>query len=236
VTEICKIPDHIAFILDGNRRWAKKRSLPIALGHKKGAETLMDVVKGASELGLKYMTIYAFSTENWKRSEEEVSALMGLLRQYLDEGLAKIAENNVKIIFIGERDMLAEDIRAKMQKIEKESSKNNKLTLCVALSYGSRQEIVSAVKKVAGLIKNSDIEIKDIDADLFSDMLYTSGIPDPDLLIRTSGEQRISNYLLWQLAYTEFYFTDTLWPDFNIEELKKIIENFNSRERRYGKN
>ena len=236
MTDNCKMPEHIAFILDGNRRWAKKHGLPVAGGHKKGAETLMEVVKGAAELGLKYMTIYAFSTENWNRSENEVSALMGLLRQYLDEGLAKIADNNVKIIFIGEREMLEEDIRAKMQKIERESLKNSGLTLCVALSYGSRQEIVSAVKKIAGLIKNGDISIKDIDMDLFSDMLYTSKLPDPDLLIRTSGEQRISNYLLWQLAYTEFYFTDTLWPDFDLEELKQIIENFNLRERRYGKN
>jgi len=231
-----KIPTHIAFILDGNRRWAKKHSLPVVAGHKKGAETLMNITKGASELGLKYMTVYAFSTENWKRSEEEVSDLMGLLRQYLDEGLAKIAENNIKIVFIGEKDMLADDIRSKMQKLERESAKNSGLTLCVALSYGSRQEIVAAVKKIAALIKNGDISIKDIDTDLFSDMLYTSGVPDPDLLIRTSGEQRISNYLLWQSAYTEFYFSDILWPDFSMEELKKIIKNFSLRERRYGKN
>lgn len=236
MTENCKMPEHIAFILDGNRRWAKKRSLPIAMGHKKGAETLMDIAKGVSKLGLKYMTIYAFSTENWNRSKEEVESLMELLRQYLDEGLAKIAENNVKIIFIGERDMLADDIKAKMQKIENESRKNNGLTLCVALSYGSRQEIVSATKKIAALVKNGDILLKDIDTELFSDMLYTSALPDPDLLIRTSGEMRLSNYLLWQLAYTEFYFTDTLWPDFSIDELKKIIEDFNLRERRYGKN
>lgn len=236
MTDNCKIPNHIAFILDGNRRWAKKHSLPVVMGHKKGAETLIEVAKGAAELGLEYMTIYAFSTENWNRNNEEVAGLMDLLRQYLDDGLAKVAENNVKIIFIGEKEMLAEDIRAKMHKIEHESAKNNGLTLCVALSYGSRQEIIAATKKIAGLVKNGDISLKDIDTDLFSDMLYTSGLPDPDLLIRTSGEQRVSNYLLWQLAYTEFYFTDTLWPDFDLKELKEIIENFNSRERRYGKN
>ena len=236
MTDNCKIPEHIAFILDGNRRWAKKRSLPVVMGHKKGAETLIEITRGAAELGLKYMTIYAFSTENWNRSEEEVKGLMELLRQYLDDGLSKVAENNIKIVFIGEKNMLAEDIRAKMQKIERKSARNSGLMLCVALSYGSRQEIVAAAKKIAGLVKNGDISLKDIDTDLFSDMLYTSNMPDPDLLIRTSGEQRISNYLLWQLAYTEFYFTDTLWPDFSLKELKEIIENFNSRERRYGKN
>ena len=235
MTDNCKIPKHIAFILDGNRRWAKQHSLPVVMGHKKGAETLIEVAKGAAELGLEYMTIYAFSTENWNRSKEEVSGLMDLLRQYLDDGLAKVAENNVKIIFIGEKEMLAEDIRTKMHKIEHESAKNNGLTLCVALSYGSRQEIVAATKKIAGLVKNGDISLKDIDSDLFSDMLYTSGLPDPDLLIRTSGEQRVSNYLLWQAAYSEIYVTDTFWPDFNEDAMANAIIDFNNRQRRFGK-
>ena len=236
MTDKNKIPAHIAIIMDGNGRWAQKRGLPRNLGHKQGAETLVEIAKGAKKLGIKYLTVYAFSTENWKRSEEEVNGLMDLLRQYLDKGLKEISENNVRILFIGERDMLAPDIIAKMQKIEHSSEKNDGLTMCIALSYGSRQEIVAATKKIASLIKNGDISVKDIDVDLFSDMLYTATLPDPDLLIRTSGELRISNYLLWQLAYTEFYFSDTLWPDFSVKELEKIIKNYNTRERRYGKN
>ena len=160
---------------------------------------------------------------------------MSILREYLDEGLKKISDNNVKVIFIGEKEMLADDILKKMSKIERESAKNDGMILCVALSYGSRQEIVAAGKKIATLVKNGDISIKDIDVQLFSDMLYTSGLPDPDILIRTSGEKRISNYLLWQVAYAEFFFTDTLWPDFSEKELKKIISEFGLRERRYGK-
>ena len=227
--------EHIAIIMDGNGRWAQKRGLPRSAGHKKGAETLQEVVRAAGELGIKYLTLYAFSTENWQRDTEEVEGLMNLLRQYLKSELKEIQEKGVRIVFIGERQMLAADIVSQMSKIEHETAKNDKMTLCIALSYGSRQEIVSASQKLASLAQKGDIKIQDIDIKMFSDMLYTKDIPDPDLVIRTSGEQRISNYLLWQIAYSELFFTPTLWPDFNKQELEKIIEDFNHRERRYGK-
>ena len=231
--DICK---HIAIIMDGNRRWAQKRGLPKNMGHKKGAENVVKITRAMKESGVKYLTLYAFSTENWQRSEDEVKALMQLLREYLDKEFQEIMDNNVRIIFIGEREMLSPDIREKMEKIEHDSAQNTALTLCIALSYGSRQEILSATKKAAQLVLDKKISIEDITADKFSSLLYTAGIPDPDILIRTSGEQRISNYLLWQLAYTELFFTDTLWPDFGKEELLTIIDKFTHRERRYGKN
>lgn len=226
---------HIAFIMDGNRRWAKVRGLPIIAGHEKGAKTLTEVAKAAKDLGIKYITVYAFSTENWKREKSEVEGLMNLLRKYLKESFKELEENNARIMFIGERDMLASDIVADMEKIENRTAKNDGITLCVALSYGGRQEIVAATRKIAELAQNGGLNIKDIDEKKFSDMLYTKDLPDPDLLIRTSGEERISNFLLWQLSYSEFYFSDTLWPDFSKEELVKIIDEYKNRERRYGK-
>ena len=226
---------HLAIIMDGNGRWATKRGLPRSMGHRKGAEVVKEITRAAGELGIKYLTLYAFSTENWNRSEDEVKTLMGLLRDYLHSDLKEIQENNVRIRFIGERDMLDADISKKMAEIEAETLRNEGMTLCIALSYGSRQEIVSAVKKTAALVKEGDISLNDVDVKLFSDMLYTKDMPDPDLVIRTSGEQRISNYLLWQIAYAEFFFTDVLWPDFNKKLLEDIIKNFNMRERRYGK-
>lgn len=226
---------HIAIIMDGNGRWAKKRNLSRSAGHKKGAETLQEIVKGASEMGIKYMTVYAFSTENWKREKEEVDYLMNLLRQYLKHELKEIQEQGGRILFIGEKNMLDKDIVAQMENIEKQTALNNKFTFIVALSYGSRAEIISGVKKISSLVAKGDLTIDDIDENCFSSMLYTHGIPDPDLVIRTSGEQRISNYLLWQIAYSELFFTKTLWPDFTVAELKEIVNDFNSRERRYGK-
>lgn len=227
---------HIAIIMDGNGRWAKKRGMPRSYGHKKGAENVINITRAMKESGVKYLTLYAFSTENWQRSEDEVAALMQLLRDYLDKEFKEIMDNNVRILFIGERNMLSEDIQQKISYIEKESSHNTGLTLCVALSYGSRQEILSVTKEIASLVKAGKCDIDDISQDMFSSLLYTRNIPDPDILIRTSGEQRLSNYLLWQLAYTEMFFTDTLWPDFSKEELDDIIKRFNNRERRYGKN
>ena len=224
---------HIAIIMDGNGRWATKRGLPRSMGHKKGAETVKEITRAAGELGVKYLTLYAFSTENWQRSPDEVETLMGLLRQYLKSDLQELQKNNVRIRFIGERDMLAPDITAAMAKLEADTAGNDGLTLCVALSYGSRQEIVSAVKKAAALVKKADLQAEDIDAKKFSEMLYTQAMPDPDLVIRTSGEQRVSNYLLWQIAYSELFFTKTLWPDFNKDELTAIINDFKTRERRY---
>ena len=227
--------EHLAIIMDGNGRWAARRGLPRSMGHRKGAEVVKEITRAAGELGIKYLTLYAFSTENWNRSEDEVKTLMGLLRDYLQSDLKEVQENNVRIRFIGEREMLDADIVRKMAEIEADTLRNTGMTLCIALSYGSRQEIVNAVKKTAALVKEGDISLNDVDVKLFSDMLYTKDMPDPDLVIRTSGEQRISNYLLWQIAYAEFYFTDVLWPDFNKKLLEDIIKNFNMRERRYGK-
>lgn len=227
---------HIAIIMDGNGRWAKKRAMPRTYGHKKGAENVIQITRAMKDTGIRYLTLYAFSTENWQRSKDEVDALMQLLNDYLDKELKEIMENNVRIIFIGERYMLSDDIQRKMTNIERESAQNTALTLCIALSYGSQQEIIAAVKTTAQQFKDEKISLEDITPDFFSKQLYTKDIPNPDILIRTSGEQRISNYLLWQLAYAEFFFTNTLWPDFGKEELLDIIKNFNNRERRYGKN
>ena len=227
--------EHLAIIMDGIGRWAARRGLPRSMGHRKGAEVVKEITRAAGELGIKYLTLYAFSTENWNRSEDEVKTLMGLLRDYLQSDLKEVQQNNVRIRFIGEREMLDADIVRKMAEIEADTLRNTGMTLCIALSYGSRQEIVNAVKKTAALVKEGDISLNDVDVKLFSDMLYTKDMPDPDLVIRTSGEQRISNYLLWQIAYAEFFFTDVLWPDFNKKLLEDIIKNFNMRERRYGK-
>ena len=224
--------EHLAIIMDGNGRWAARRGLPRSMGHRKGAEVVKEITRAAGELGIKYLTLYAFSTENWNRSEDEVKTLMGLLRDYLQSDLKEVQENNVRIRFIGEREMLDADIVRKMAEIEADTLRNTGMTLCIALSYGSRQEIVNAVKKTAALVKEGDISLNDVDVKLFSDMLYTKDMPDPDLVIRTSGEQRISNYLLWQIAYAEFFFTDVLWPDFNKKLLEDIIKNFNMRESR----
>ena len=221
--------------MDGNRRWAKKRGLPRSAGHKEGAQTLQKIVKAVSDMGIKYFTVYAFSTENWHRDSDEVSYLMNLLREYLNNDIKEIQKQGGRIRFIGERDMLDADIVEKISEIEKQTSLNDKFTFCVALSYGSRAEIISAAQKAAKAVAQGYMKAEDIDENSFSKFLYTSDIPDPDILIRTSGEQRISNYLLWQIAYSELFFTPTLWPDFSEAELKEIISDFNSRERRYGK-
>ena len=227
---------HVAIIMDGNGRWAKKRGMPRTYGHKKGAENVVKITRSMKESGVKFLTLYAFSTENWQRSKDEVDALMQLLNEYLDKELKEIMENNVRIRFIGERYMLSPSIQEKMLHLEKESAENTDLTLCIALSYGSRQEILAATQKIAQKVACGKMDVSQITQEVFSNELYTRDIPDPDILIRTSGEQRISNYLLWQLAYTELFFTDTLWPDFDKNELCDIIQSFNKRERRYGKN
>lgn len=229
------VPAHLAIIMDGNGRWAQKRGLSRAMGHKKGAETVKEITRACGELGIKYLTLYAFSTENWQRPPEEVDTLMGLLRDYLKSDLKEIQENGVRIRFIGERYMLDSDIAGQMEKLEQETAANNKMTLCIALSYGSRQEIIAAARKIAAMAKAGQISPEDIDIKMFSDMLYTRDIPDPDLVLRTSGEQRVSNYLLWQLAYAELFFTPTLWPDFTKAELEAVLTDYSNRERRYGK-
>lgn len=226
---------HVAIIMDGNRRWAKAHNKPIEFGHKKGAENLEPIIEALAEEGVEFATLYAFSTENWGREKKEVAGLMNLLRSYLKQDVKKLADKGVKIVFIGERNMLDEDIVKEMKAIEKNTADNKKITVCIALSYGSRHEMVNAVKKIASLVKKEDVLVDDIDFKMFSEMLYTKDIPDPDILIRTSGEKRISNYLLWQLAYAELFFTDTLWPDFAKEELLRILNLFKLRERRYGK-
>lgn len=228
------IPNHVAVIMDGNGRWAKAKGLPRKMGHVQGGKTVEEMLYAADELGIKYFTVYAFSTENWKRSEDEVSALMNLLRSYLTSGFKKAANNNVRIRIIGDKTGLAPDIQEIIADLEASSAANTGLQFQIAINYGSRDEILRMMRRAANDVKNGVIGPEDIDEAYISAHLDTADIPDPDLLIRTSGEQRLSNFLLWQLAYTEFYFSDKHWPDFDKEELEKAIEAFNKRDRRFG--
>jgi len=229
-----RIPTHIAMIMDGNGRWAEKRNLPRSAGHKKGADAVKKAVEAAIELGISYLTLYAFSTENWKRPKDEVQLLMNLLREYLKNDVEEYASKGVCVKFIGERYMLADDIIDMIEKTEEKTKDNKNLTVCIALSYGSRKEIEHSVKEIAKMVKSGDINVDDIDENLISNNLYTAGVPDPDLVIRTSGERRVSNYLLWQLAYAEFAFIDEYWPEFDKKLFIKILEDYNNRERRFG--
>jgi undecaprenyl diphosphate synthase len=229
-----KIPNHVAIILDGNGRWAKKRLMPRNYGHAQGSKTVEKICEEAHRMGIKYLTVYAFSTENWNRPEDEVEALMKLLRSYMKDCIKTSNKNNMRVRVIGDIRKLPNDLQASILELEKTSEKNTGLNFQVALNYGGRDEIIRAIKKLYHDINNEKISLDNIDSKLISEYLDTKEIPDPDLLIRTSGEQRISNFLLWQLAYTEFYFTDVLWPDFDKKELIKAIEYYNSRERRYG--
>ncbi len=229
-----KIPEHVAIIMDGNGRWAKKRNLPRNMGHKQGGKTVEAICEDAYKLGIKYVTLYAFSTENWSRPEEEVSALMNLLRNYMKDCLKNAEKNNMRVKVIGDLSALDEDLQQSIRVLEKESEKYTGLRFQIALNYGGRDEILRAVQKISEDTKKGVLGTEKLSADTFASYLDTAGIPDPDLLIRTSGEQRLSNYLLWQLAYTEFYFTDVLWPDFTKEDLIDAIAYFNTRERRYG--
>jgi len=228
------IPQHVAIILDGNGRWAKKRMMPRNYGHAKGAKTVEQICEDAYKMGIKYLTVYAFSTENWKRPQEEVDALMKLLRDYLSECIEKANKNDMVIRVIGDKTGLSDDIREKIDELWEASKNNTGLNFTIAINYGSRDEIKRAVKCIAQDTKENKITVDDIDESLISQYLDTKGIPDPDLLIRTSGEQRLSNYLLWQLAYTEFYFTDVLWPDFTKKDLEQAVEQYNKRERKFG--
>lgn len=232
--EEVKVPAHVAIIMDGNGRWAKSKGMPRTLGHAKGAQNLEDMLYIADELGIKYLTVYAFSTENWKRSEDEVLALMNLFRQYLRNGFRKAAKNNVRIRVIGYRPGLPKDLQDLADEIEEFSKDNTGLQFQIALNYGSRDEITRAVKQIAEEVKNGTLSPEDISEETITKHLDTADIPDPDLMIRTSGEQRLSNYLLWQLAYTEFYYTDTHWPVFGKKELQDAIEWYQTRDRRYG--
>jgi len=220
--------------MDGNGRWAKKRGLPRTAGHAQGARVVEQILEDADHMGIRYLTVYAFSTENWSRPDSEVKALMNLLRTYMKTSLAKCARNNVRIRVIGDKSRLDSDLQASIANLEKETASNTGIGFQIAINYGSRDEIVRAVRKAAQKVKNSEMDPEDITIDMISDELDTAGIPDPDLLIRTGGEERISNFLLWQTAYSELYFCDAAWPDFNKAELEKAIDAFNNRERRYG--
>lgn len=228
-----RVPNHIAIILDGNGRWAKKRGMPRSYGHVKGCENLEDICEVAKELGVKYLTVYAFSTENWKRSKEEVDGLMKLFRNYLKKCIKISQKNNMRVKVIGDVSAFDPDIQESIVKLEKFSKDFTELHFQIALNYGSRDEITRAVNRMLEDQKAGKLETP-VEEETISNYLDTAGIPDPDLMIRTSGELRLSNYLLWQLAYTEFYFTDVPWPDFKRDELVKAIEKYNERDRRYG--
>jgi len=226
-----KIPEHVAIIMDGNGRWALERGLPRLSGHKAGTENLREVIEACAELGIKYLTIYAFYTENWNRPEEEIQGLMGIFRTMLDRELNNLHKNGVQLRHIGRLDGIDKRLQQKVQEAIKLTKGNQTLILNVAFNYGGRDEILQAVKKIVANGEN----IEDLNDDLFSKYLFTAGSPDPDLIIRTSGEFRISNFLIWQGAYAEWYFTPTYWPDFNKEELLQALLAYNERDRRYGK-
>lgn len=228
------IPEHVAIILDGNGRWAKKKHMPRNYGHAQGSKAVEKIIEDAHNLGIKYLTVYAFSTENWKRPKDEVDALMKLLRNYLKDCIKRANKNNMRVKVIGEVEGLSEDIRQHIKELEEVSQNNTGIQFTIALNYGSRNEILRAVKKIAAECKAGSLNSDEITEEIIASHLDTAGMPDPDLLIRTSGEVRLSNYMLWQLAYTEFYFTDVLWPDFNQAELIKAIEYYNGRNRRFG--
>ena len=228
------VPRHVAVILDGNGRWAKAKGLPRNAGHVRGAQVVEDMLTIVDKVGIKYFTVYAFSTENWNRPGDEVTALMGLLRKYMVGSLRKAAKNNVHIQVIGDRTRLDPDIVKSIEDLERETAANTGLHFQIAINYGGRDEIRRAVSKLSDKVLSGEIKPEDITEETIAGELDTAGIPDPDLLIRTCGEQRISNFLLWQLAYTEFYFTDVAWPDFNEAELEKAIDAYNHRERRFG--
>lgn len=228
------IPNHVAIILDGNGRWAKARNMPRNYGHIQGARTVEDICEIAWNMGIHYLTVYAFSTENWNRPKDEVEALMKLLRNYMKNCLQRSNKNNMCVRVIGDKTRLDDDIRKSIEDLEEGTKNNTGLHFTIAINYGGRDEIVRAVRKTAQSVKEGILKAEDINADVFNDMLDTAQMPDPDLLIRTCNELRISNFLLWQLAYTEFYFTPVPWPDFNADELIKAIEAYNHRERRYG--
>ena len=229
-----KIPAHVAIILDGNGRWAKAKGMPRNYGHMQGAKAVEDILVVARDMGIKYLTVYAFSTENWSRPETEVSALMTILRNYLKTSIKKSMKNNVRCRVIGERSKLSSDIQDAINELEEATAGNTGLTFTIAINYGSRDEITRAVRKVASKVESGELKAQYITEDMIAANLDTSFLPDPDLLIRTCNEQRISNYLLWQCAYTEFYYTPVAWPDFDKAELEKAVDSYNTRNRKFG--
>ena len=233
-SDINNIPTHIAIIMDGNRRWARVRSLNVSDGHKKGAETLENIAKYCNKIGIKYLTVYAFSTENWKRSKEEVGALMSLLRFYLDKFAKRADTENIRIKVLGDIEVLDKGLKESILKAIDRTKTNTGLTLNIALNYGGRAELTMAVKKIAEQVKNGTLSIDDISDQTISDNLYTAGQPDPDLLIRTSGELRTSNFLPWQIVYSEFCFKEKFWPDFNKSDIDEAIQIYQKRNRKFG--
>ncbi len=232
--ELMNVPEHVAIILDGNGRWAKEKGMPRNYGHMQGAKAVEDILVDARDLGIKYLTVYAFSTENWSRPEAEVSALMTILRNYLKTSIKKSMKNNVRCRVIGDRSALSEDIQKAIAELEEATAGNTGLTFTIAINYGSRDEITRSVKKIAAKVESGELKADEITEELIAKNLDTDFLPDPDLLIRTCNEQRVSNFLLWQLAYTEFYYTPIAWPDFNKAELVKAIEAYGGRNRKFG--
>lgn len=228
------MPQHIAIIMDGNRRWARAKGKPAALGHKEGAKTLEKIVRYANKIGLKYITVYAFSTENWKRAEEEVNALMALLQSYLDDYSKRADSENIKVKILGDITALSPKMQKSIKECMERTKKNTGVTFNIALNYGGRDEIVKAVKAIAEKVKNDEIKLENINEELITNNLYTKGQPDPDLVIRTSGEIRLSNFLPWQVVYSEFIFIDKNWPDFNEEDLDNAIIEYQRRHRKFG--
>lgn len=228
------MPKHVAIILDGNGRWAKKKGMPRNYGHMQGSKAVEVICEEAYKMGIEYLTVYAFSTENWNRPKDEVDALMKLLRNYMKTCLKTAEKNRMCVRVIGDKTGLDEDIRKRIEELEEATKNNDGLHFQIALNYGSRDEMLRAMKRMSEDVAEGKVAPSHISEELFEGYLDTKGLPDPDLLIRTSGEQRISNFLLWQLAYTEFYFTDVLWPDFTKEELLKAVETYANRDRRYG--
>ena len=229
------VPNHVAIILDGNGRWAKSKGMPRNYGHVQGAKNVEIICEEAYKMGIKYLTVYAFSTENWNRPDDEVEALMKLLRNYLKTCVKTANKNKMRVRIIGDKTRLDQDLQDSIKELEEMSAKNDGLNFTVALNYGSQDEMLRAMNSIKNDIASGKIENQEITKELFESYLDTAELPDPDLLIRTSGEERLSNFLLWQLAYSEFYFADVHWPDFSKEELKKAVEAFNSRNRRFGK-
>ena len=230
-----RLPQHIAIIMDGNGRWAKQKGKLRVFGHEAGTESVREVIEGCAETGVKNLTLYAFSTENWNRPKLEVNALMRLLSKALKKELASLTKNNIKLNTIGDLDRLPDKVKNELLEVQQQTQNNSRLTVTLALSYGARDEMVRAIKEIATKVKNNIISEESIDDSIINQHLYTHDLPDVDLLIRTSGECRISNFMLWQIAYAELYFTNTLWPDFKREDLFEAILNYQNRERRFGK-
>lgn len=230
-----KLPSHVAIIMDGNGRWAKKKGFLRSIGHENGVDALRKIATSSAKLGIRYLTVYAFSSENWNRPKAEVNALMSLLVSSLRKELKTLTENEIQLQAIGRIESLPGKCQRELNEVIQKTAGYNKMSLTLALSYGSKEEITAAVRQIAGKLKDGEIKMEEIDNSLIEENLYTKGMPDPDLLIRTGGEKRISNYLLWQIAYSELYFTPKLWPDFDEEDLYEAILNYQDRERRFGK-